>query len=195
MPRIQVVYASRHGGTAGIAERICRTLEHEGLDVNLEDAAGSFSVEGFDGHVIGSGVYIGRWLDDGIDFLERNAEVLASQPVWLFSSGPVGNVSPAEEGADQLEQALGPAEGPGSAGRKRIAGLSELIHPRDHKVFAGVFDPTDPPKSMQERIVRMLPAAKSTLPAADFRDWVEIEDWARRIAAELVAMSPALATR
>ena len=81
----------------------------------------------------------------------------------------------------------GPQEGPGSGGRKRIAALSAAIHAREHRVFSGAFDPNDPPKSMQERLVRMMPAAKRVLPAGDFREWDAIEAWAREIAGQLVA--------
>lgn len=185
MLKVAVVFASRHGGTAGIADRIEDVLTGAGLDVALVDLGSEARVGTFDAYVIGSGVYIGRWLDAAVDFLQKNAEMLASKPVWLFSSGPLGVIP---HDANQLEAALGPADGPGSSGRRRIAQLSEVIKPRGHHVFSGVFDPTDPPKSLQERIVRMLPAARATLPAADFRDWVEIEDWAHMIARELLAV-------
>ena len=185
MTRVQVVFASRHGGTAGIADRIEDILLKRGLDVVLVDAKTHPDTSGFDAFVIGSGVYMGRWLQEGVEFLERNQSLLATKPVWLFSSGPVGIVK-AEAGSDPLEPALGPADGPGSGGHKQIAALSEVIHPRDHHVFSGVYDPSDPAKSFSERLVRMMPAAKSTLPAADFRDWVEIENWAHAIASQLV---------
>jgi menaquinone-dependent protoporphyrinogen oxidase len=182
--RVQVVFASQHGGTAGIADRIEDVLTAAGHEVVLADAASKPDPAGFDAFVVGSGVYIGRWLDDGLAFLEKHQAQLAQKPVWLFSSGPVA-VIPKDQ--DPLEVALGPADGPGSGGHKRIAALSDVIKPRDHHVFSGVFDPSDPAKSFQERFVRMLPAAKKTLPAADYRDWVEIENWARRIALELIA--------
>jgi menaquinone-dependent protoporphyrinogen oxidase len=184
MTRVQVVYASRHGGTAGIAERIAEVLTSHRLDVSRVDAAQRPDPAGFDAYVVGSGVYMGSWLKDGVEFLERHADLLKTKPVWLFSSGPVG-VVPAD--GDPLESALGPAEGPGSGGRKRIAALADTIQPRDHHVFSGVYDPTDPPKSFSERLVRLMPAAKATLPAADFRDWVEIQTWAIGIARELAA--------
>jgi menaquinone-dependent protoporphyrinogen oxidase len=43
---------------------------------------------------------------------------------------------------------------------------------------------------MQERLVRLMPAARLVLPAGDFRDWDAIEAWAHEIAAELVAKVP-----
>jgi len=190
MPKVQVVYASRHGGTAGIAERIAEVLRTEGGDVVVADAADRPDPSGFDAHVIGSGVYIGSWLKEGTEFLERNQSTLATRPVWLFSSGPLPGSSKATDATDPLALALGPDEGPGSGGRKKIAALSTAIQPRDHRVFLGAFNPNDPPKSMQERLVRLMPASKQILPVGDFREWDAIEGWAREIAAELVAMVP-----
>jgi menaquinone-dependent protoporphyrinogen oxidase len=140
--RVQVVYASRHGGTAGIAERIAEVLKSEGAEVTLADAADRPDVDGFDAHVVGSGVQIGSWHKEGTEFLERNREKLAMRPVWLFSSGPLPGSSKATEATDDLAVALGPEEGPGSGGRRKIATLSAAIHPRDHRVFAGAFDPS-----------------------------------------------------
>jgi menaquinone-dependent protoporphyrinogen oxidase len=190
MSKVQVVYASRHGGTAGIAERIADVLRAEGADVSICDAADRPDPTGFDAYVIGSGVQIGRWHKEGFEFLERNQSTLATKPVWLFSSGPLPGSSTTTEETDPLTRALGPEEGPGSGGRKRIATLSAAIHPRDHRVFKGAFDPHDPPKSIQERLVRLMPAAKQVLPAGDFREWDAIEAWAREIAAALVTEVP-----
>jgi menaquinone-dependent protoporphyrinogen oxidase len=190
MTRVQVVYASRHGGTAGIANRIAEVLRTEGADVVVADAADQPDPKGFDAYVIGSGVYTGSWLKRGSEFLERNQATLATRPVWLFSSGPLPGSSKTTDAQDPLTRALGPEEGPGSGGRKKIAALSAAIHPRDHRVFLGAFDPKDPPKSMLERLVRLMPASKQILPAGDFREWDAIEAWARGIAAELAAEVP-----
>jgi menaquinone-dependent protoporphyrinogen oxidase len=43
---------------------------------------------------------------------------------------------------------------------------------------------------MQERLVRLMPAAKRVLPAGDFREWADIEAWARAIAAQLAEKVP-----
>jgi menaquinone-dependent protoporphyrinogen oxidase len=189
--RVQIVYASRHGGTAGIAERIAGILRSEGADVVVADAADRPDPSGFDASVIGSGVQIGSWHKEGTEFLERNQATLATRPVWLFSSGPLPGSSKMTEATDGLTLALGPEEGPGSGGRKKIAALSAAIHPRDHRVFNGAFNPKDPPKSMQERMVRLMPVSKDILPAGDFRDWDAVDAWAGEIAAELLAKVPA----
>jgi len=108
MSRVQVVYASRHGGTAGIAERIAQVLRGEGADVVLADAADRPDPEGFDAFVVGSGVYLGSSLPQGVEFLERNQTILATRPVWLFSSGPLPGSSKTSDATDPIEVALGP---------------------------------------------------------------------------------------
>lgn len=190
MSTIQVVYASRHGGTAGIARRIAEVMEAAGAEVVLTDAVNQPEPGDFDAHVIGSGVYMGSWLKEALAFLERHRATLATRPVWLFSSGPLPGSSKETEVEDPITRALGPADGPGSGGRKKVEELTEAIHPRDHRVFLGAFDPNDPPKTMSERLVRMMPAAKQMLPTGDYREWDVIEAWARDIAAEVVAPVP-----
>jgi len=185
MPNVEVVYASRHGGTAGIARWIAEVLRTEGADVVLVDAADRPDPSGFDAFVIGSGVYMGSWVKEGLEFLERHHALLATRPVWLFSSGPLPGSSKTTEATDPLTMALGPEEGPGSGGHKKIAALSAAILPRDHHVFLGAFDPDDPPKSMPERLARLLPMAKNILPVGDFRERDVVEAWAHEIAASL----------
>ncbi len=187
MANVLVVYASRHGGTAGIAARIADVLRRDGAHVELADAADRPDPDGFDAYVIGSGVQIGKWHQEGFEFLERNESLLAKRPVWLFSSGPLPGSTKEAAGTDPLTNALGPATGPGSGGRRKVEEVSAAIHPRDHRVFQGAFDPKDPPKSMSERMVRMMPAAKRILPTGDFREWDVIEAWAREIASALPA--------
>ncbi len=186
MPRVQVVYASRHGGTAGIAQRIGEVLRRDGVDAVVVDAVKQPDPSGFDAYIVGSGVYIGSWLKEGVEYLERNQAALGARPVWLFSSGPIPNANKPLDTSDLLTQALGPTDGPGSGGHKRIDAISGAIRPRGHRVFLGAYDPNDPPKTMQERLIRLMPAVKNALPAGDFREWDAIEAWTREIATQLV---------
>jgi menaquinone-dependent protoporphyrinogen oxidase len=185
MTTVFVAFGSRHGGTRGIAERIGEVLQAEGIETVVAPAGQVGELGAADAFVVGSGVYMGSWLDEPLEFLKRNQETLASRPTWLFSSGPLVGSTKGTPGADPVTDALGPAEGPGSGGRKKVEALSAVIHPREHRVFLGAYDPKDPPKAFSERIVRMMPAAKDILPAGDFRNWEEIEGWAREIAASL----------
>jgi menaquinone-dependent protoporphyrinogen oxidase len=187
MTMVLVVYGSRHGGTLGIAERIGDVLRTEGLESVVAPANEAGDVRTADAVVIGSGVYMGSWLTEPLEFMRRHQEALAARPTWLFSSGPLVGSSKSTPDADPVADALGPADGPGSGGRKKVEALSATIHPRDHRVFFGAYDPKDPPKSMSERVVRIMPAAKKMLPTGDFRDWAAIEAWAREIATSLAS--------
>jgi menaquinone-dependent protoporphyrinogen oxidase len=194
MPKLLVVYASRHGGTRGIAERIGEVLRAEGVDATVEpiNAAGR-EVGSADAYMIGSGVYTGSWLKEGTEFLARYRETLARRPTWLFSSGPLRGSTAGKPGSDPLTDALGPEDGPGSGGRKKVAELGRAIGIREHRIFYGAFDPKDPPKAFAERMVRLMPISTSLLPPGDFREWDAIEAWARQVAQELTATVPAAA--
>jgi menaquinone-dependent protoporphyrinogen oxidase len=191
MTRVLVVYDSRHGGTRGIAERIGEVVRAEGLDAVVEAADQDHDIGAADAFVVGSGVYMGSWLTEALEFVQRNQETLSARPTWLFSSGPLKGSERTKEDVDPVANALGPSEGPGSGGRKKVEELSAAIRPRDHRVFFGAFDPKDPPKAMSERFVRMMPGSKKILPPGDFRDWDAIDAWAREIAAALAAPVPA----
>src|SRR6186997_1721175 len=97
---VLVVYASRHGATRGIAERIAETLAGRGLDVAVRAAKEAGEVAGYDGFVIGSAAYVGHWLGDATSFVKQHRALLAERPVWLFSSGPVGTEQVDAKGRD-----------------------------------------------------------------------------------------------
>ena len=186
MPSALIVHASRHGSTAGIAERIGEVLRSEGIETVVAPATDRPDPSGFDACVVGGAVYMGSWQKEGIEYLERNATTLRTRPTWLYSCGPLPNSSK-ERSADEDRYggALGPADGPGSGGRKKIEGLAELIGVREHRILTGAYDPNDPPKAISERLARMMPAVKDILPEGDFREWDAIEAWAKEIAKEI----------
>ena len=177
--KILVVYATRHGATQGIAERIAATLESDGLDVTLRPVAGVDSVDGYDAYVIGSAAYMGGWLGPATTFVRRHRDRLATRPVWLFSSGPTSSEIVDGKGRDQLK----------ASEPKEFAEFARSIRPRDERVFFGAYDPdadpTGPAESLMARFLKVVPAARQALPAGDFRDWPAIEAWAATIAREL----------
>jgi menaquinone-dependent protoporphyrinogen oxidase len=179
--RILVGYASRRGATKGITERIALTLEAQGLDVVAKPMAELRGAEGFDAYVLGSSAYMGHWEREAAAFVRQQAATLAERPVWLFSSGPVGTETVDPKGRDVVE-ASRPEE---------FAEFERLIHPRALKIFFGAYDPNGPLAGFAERLVAKVPAIREAMPTGDFRDWPEIEAWARSIAAEL---QPARAT-
>ena len=192
MIRVLVVYGSRHGGTRGIADRIGEVLRSDGLDAVVTAANKAVDVDKADAFIVGSGVYMGSWLNEPLDFLSQHRDALASRPTWIFSSGPLPGSSKEDKDVDPVTNALGPTEGPGSGGRKKVEELLAAIQPRDHVVFTGAFDAKDPPKALSERFVRLMPVSSRILPDGDFRDWDAIEAWAKAIARDLVPRVAAL---
>jgi len=172
---VLVAYASRHGATQGIAERIAETLRAAGLDAEATPAGKVASLDGYDAFVIGSAAYVFHWEKAASDLVRRNRAVLATKPVWLFSSGPLGTEPLDAEGRDQKEAAV----------PKEMPELRAAVNARDHQVFFGAHEKGQKPVGMAERFVSLMPAAKNALPTGDFRDWPEIEAWAARIARDL----------
>jgi len=170
---VLVTYASKHGATQGIAERIAEILKAAGQDVAIHPVKSAGDLAGCDAFVIGSAVYFGSWRKEATEFVRRNRATLASHPVWLFSSGPLGTATTNAEGQD-LRQASEP---------KELSELREMVHPRDHRVFFGALDHHS--FGLAERALWVLPASRSLLIEGDFRDETDIEHWVRGMATEL----------
>ena len=173
---VLVAYASRHGATQGIAERIADKLRSEGLEAEALPARSVKSVAQYDAFVIGSAAYMFHWLGDAQALVRRNRTTLATKPVWLFSSGPVGGETD-PQGRDQRAAAV----------PKGLPELASSLNARDHHVFFGAYERERKPIGFAERFVSMMPAAKNAMPEGDFRDWAEIDAWAAGIARDLGA--------
>lgn len=173
--RILVAYASRHGSTAGIADRIAARLKEKGLEVDTLDVEEVTDILHYDAFVIGSAAYMYHWMKEATSFVKRHISLLTKRPLWLFSSGPLGTDMVDDEGNDILE----------ASRPKEFEEMEKTLDPMDTKVFFGAWDPDAPPKSMAERLMKMLPVSRDALPVGDFRDWEEIDSWADQIAAEL----------
>jgi menaquinone-dependent protoporphyrinogen oxidase len=182
--KVLVTYATRHGATRGIAERIAQTLTQHGLEATLSPVDDVQDVVGFDAVVIGSAAYMFHWLKEATEFVRRHRSTLAERPVWLFSSGPLGTETVDAEGNDARA----------AAEPKEFAELRQLIGPREERIFFGAYDPDAKPIGLLERLTRLMPASREALPAGDFRDWAEIEVWAGSIARELVDERTPVAT-
>ena len=170
--KILVAYASRHGATQGIAERIAATLEANGLDVTLRPVTDVETVDGYDAYVIGSAAYMGGWLKEATRFVRGHREALVGHPIWLFSSGPVGDEVPGKKGVDPLK----------ASEPREFAELAGTLPSRDQHVFYGAYDPDLSPGSFLERLTRVIPAVKAALRAGEYRAWPVTEAWAHEIA-------------
>jgi menaquinone-dependent protoporphyrinogen oxidase len=184
---ILVAYASKHGATQGIAERIAEHLSAAGSPAVALPAREAGDLGSYEAFIVGSAVYNFHWMKDAVRFLQRHRETLAGRPVWLFSSGPLGTETTDAQGRDVLSVSVASPELAPPMFKRAATEMAELqraIGARDHRVFFGAYHPGKP-KGMSERLVMMLPAARAAMPEGDFRDWPEIDGWAASIAREL----------
>jgi menaquinone-dependent protoporphyrinogen oxidase len=161
---ILVAAASKYGATEEIGEAIAEELRARGFQVEYLPAKDVGDVSAYDAAIIGSAVYMGKWLGDATKVIERESTRLKSIPVWIFSSGPIGSPEPKPKGG-----AVEPAR------------YLEATGAHEHRVFAGKVDKRR--LSFADRtIVRVVGAQEG-----DFRDWEAIRAWAREIAEILLS--------
>lgn len=165
--KVLVSAASRHGATTEVAGAIVRGLRRRGIDAVAVVPEQVGSLDGFDAAIIGSATYVGRWLEPARDLVERQRGALRLIPVWLFSSGPVGD--PPKPADDPID----------------VAPMVALVAAREHRVFPGQVD-----KKRLGFAERAIMAAVRA-PEGDFRDWAAVEVWVGVIAEALMVAAPA----
>jgi menaquinone-dependent protoporphyrinogen oxidase len=158
---VPVTAASKYGSTTEIAAKIADTLREEGFEAAVVPPEEVDALDGFEAVVLGSAVYAGHWLKPARELVERAGEALAARPVWLFSSGPIGDPPrPTEDPVD-------------------VAEVVRATGARDHRVFAGRLEKKR--LSFGERAIVV--AFRAT--EGDFRDWDDVAAWAQGIATSL----------
>ncbi len=163
--KVLVTAASRHGSTAEIAAVIAGILRTSGIEVDVAAPESVEAIDGYDAVVLGSGVYAGHWMKPAKDFVERWELDLAERPVFLFSSGPLGEIpKPTEDPLDVEE-------------------IDRSTGAIDHQVFAGRLMRSQ--MSVPEKMILTVVRA----PDGDFRPWDDISDWAKEIARFLLGTS------
>jgi menaquinone-dependent protoporphyrinogen oxidase len=88
---VLVAYASRFGSTRGVAERIAAGVRERGNQVDVHPCNQVDDASLYDAVIFGSAVFNQRWMPEGTEFVDRNAQILAGRPLWLFSVGTFGD--------------------------------------------------------------------------------------------------------
>lgn len=163
--RVLVVVASKHGSTVGYGEAIADVLRARGIEAGVFRPQSAPDPAGFDAVVLGSAVYTGHWMAEARDWAEIHADTLRARPVWLFSSGPVG------------EPAL-----PDASEAVTLGDLPDRLGVREHRLFPGRLE--------RHRLGFVERALMTAVHAAegDFRDWPAIDRWTEDIVQHLTAV-------
>ena len=155
--RVLVAVASKHGATEEIAATIGRALDVRGLDVDVRTVDDVAGLAPYEAVVLGSAVYMGKWLEPARAFAEEHADELAVRSTWLFSSGPLG--SPPRPEPDRAVQ---------------LDAIVAKTGAREHRIFVGKLDKRRLNLGMRA-VVHAVHA-----PYGDFRDWTSDRRLGRR---------------
>jgi menaquinone-dependent protoporphyrinogen oxidase len=164
---VLVTWASKHGSTSEVAAAVARDLQEcdtgraSGLVASAVPVEQRPDPTGFDAVVLGSAVYAGRWRDEARHHAAEHTTALRSRPVWLFSSGPIGEPPFQSDEPYDAEP------------------LSQLVAARGHRVFPGCLD-----KQLLTFGERAMVTAMRA-PVGDSRDWAGVASWAEEITGAL----------
>lgn len=176
---VLVAYASCHGSTRGVAERIGGRLRRAGLPVEVHETADVEIPGRYQAAVVGSAIHGGRWLPEAAGFLEAAGPALRGRPVWLFSVSTVGDAeSMFPPRVARLMRTM--RSDPPTIRRSR-----RVLGPIGHRNFAGRVAPRDWP--LPGRLFFAAVGGRY----GDHRNWAAIDAWSDGIAARLGSAQPA----
>jgi menaquinone-dependent protoporphyrinogen oxidase len=167
MSKILVAYASRAGATGEVAEVISQVLCDAGATVDVRQAKDVADLSAYRAVVLGSAIYMGSWMADATDFVEKHRVTLNQVPLATFTVSMLMVDRPAEY------QQLIATHFTNSEQQPRLQPVSNVI-------FAGRIDYSK--LSFFYRTIAKMMKAKEE----DKRDWPTIRAWAGTLAAQLV---------
>jgi menaquinone-dependent protoporphyrinogen oxidase len=168
-----IVYGSRYGTAAEIAEEIKKIIEDEGIEVDLVDSRGlkDCDISPYDLVVVGSGIKMGKWTKGTLQFLQKNKSSLSSKNVALFvSCGAANDPNTVDEGQE-----------------KYLDDVAEKYlqnEPVATGLFGSVYDPNAKHGLLYKVTTRFIKKelekqGKDTSKRHDYRNWDEIRAWTR----------------
>lgn len=169
--RALIVYGTRYGSTAEIADEMAKILGERGVEVDVVNLKKGkvHNPAGYDLYLAGSGIKMGKWTREPQKFLSKNEKALSDKPVALFVS-------------------CGSAEKPEECEKAQMEYLDEMEnkHSRLNVVAKGLFGGRYDPKGgfMMRMAMKGVQEEKEKEGAEfdpdavyDFRDWDAIRAW------------------
>lgn len=160
--KVLVVYATRHGSTAEVAQEIGNVLRSSDLETDVKAVDEVEDLGPYEAIVFGAPLYMGRMQRAGTRFLAAHNEELSSRPLAVFSLGPNDTEDSRRGAQKQLD--------------RKLAKRPDL-HPFAVGLFGGVID--------SEKL--RFPFSK--LNDGDWRDWDAIRAWAGSLVPQLNSLA------
>ncbi len=172
-----IVYGTRYGTAAEIAEEIGKVIKNEVIEVDLIDSRGikNYDISPYDMIIVGSGIKIGKWTKRSLKFLENNKSALSNKKVALFVTCGAANME--ENIAEGQEKYLD------EVALKYLSGK-----PVSMGLFGSVYDPNAKHGLMYKLTNKFIIKKEldkqgiDTSKCIDYRDWDKINAWARDLA-------------
>jgi len=163
--RVLVAYASKCGATGEVAARMAENLCAQGLSVDLARARDVRSVDQYAHIVLGSAVYMGKVLDESLDFARKFLAAASDKRIALFNV----SLTMKENTSENVQAALG-----------YLDVFRAFFTPELVGTFAGRIDLDTLPF-----IYRQFAQSDSEgiLAEGDYRDWAAIDAWSSQVVA------------
>jgi menaquinone-dependent protoporphyrinogen oxidase len=166
-----VIYGTRYGTAQEISEKIAEVLRDENLDVDLvnSDDKHKINVDDYDLVVAGSGIKMGKWTKNTLNFLKRNRKELSNRRVALFVS--CGAANEEKNKAEAQKKYL-----------DDVAAKYLDTKPIATGLFGGIYDPTADHGLLYKLVKRniekeMIKMGQDPTKRHDYRDWEFINQW------------------
>jgi menaquinone-dependent protoporphyrinogen oxidase len=173
--KVLVGYATVHGSTAEVAQRIGDVLAQQGHEVIVANVQSLTHVDGYEAFVLGSAVHSGTWLPELKGFMKAFGPQLIGKPVYIW----VTCIRVLEEyGMSHVMDFYMEPE------------LLTRLDVRSKTAFAGKLDlQTVDWDERWSLAARYDGHAWPTNFDGDFRDWDKITDWASATAKDLETLA------
>jgi menaquinone-dependent protoporphyrinogen oxidase len=158
--KILVAYVSEYGSTGGVAEAIGKELCSKRAKVDVFLARNVKNLSSYQGVILGSAIYKGKWMSEAVDFVKANSETLRQVPVFYFMVCMTMR-QPTEENRLKTLAYLDP-----------VLKTIPQVKPVEIGVFAGAMHYNNLSWLNKKIII------SKGLPEGDFRDWEAIRAWA-----------------
>jgi menaquinone-dependent protoporphyrinogen oxidase len=178
--RVLVLYASTHGHTGKIAERIATELRKQDITVcdrEIEAATEGLDLATFDGIIVGASVHVGRHQQAIVDWATDHSRTLSQRPSAFFSVSLTA--------ADDTDEAR-------ATTRAHIDDIVEATGwaPTTTRSFAGALQFREyglPTRVIMRLMARRIEHRTGTVidvhEDTDYTDWAEVDRFAQDFAA------------